>query len=80
LKIANGYIPTQNTGDHGYYGEHPNSKTGYDEYAFYDLPNGLCLEGRAYVGANTFEFHNVLTVKERDERIEYLISTAKDDE
>ena len=80
IKLADAHIAKHDTGDHGYYGEYLNPNTSYDEYAFYDLPNGLCLEGRAMCRQNIFQFHDVLTTEEREKRIAYLESTAKEEE
>lgn len=79
-QIANDYIAKHDTGDYGYYPENPNPDISYNEIAFYDLPNGLCLEGFAGTRQNIFEFGNVLTAEERDRRIEYLESTSKNPE
>lgn len=80
IKLADAHIAKHDTGDHGYYGEYPNPNTSYDEYAFYDLPNGLCIEGRAMCRQNIFQFSDVLTAEEREKRIAYLKSTAKSEE
>jgi len=80
IKLADSYIVEHNTGDYGYYGDCPSPNTSYDEYAFYDLPNGLCLEGRAMCRQNVFQFHDVLTAEEREKRIAYLKSTSEDEE
>ncbi|MFC1612984.1 hypothetical protein ACFL23_01495 [Patescibacteria group bacterium] len=80
VKLADAYIAENGTGDHGYYGDCPSPSTSYDEYAFYDLPGGLCLEGRAMCRQNVFQFHDVLTAEEREKRIAYLESTSEDEE
>ncbi len=77
-KLADEYISYNSTGDHGYYAEDPSPGTSYNEFAFYDLPNGLHLEGGAGNHSNNFTFHDVLTTEEMEKRIAYLKSTAKE--